>query len=68
MNDPLESLATNLLSFAKVMDARFEATQAQYATMMTHMEVIRAEIKNLAIKLNEPTKEKAVKRYPYRST
>ena len=43
MSDPtIEAL----LALAKVMDARFEATQAQYATMMTNMEVIKQQMQN----------------------
>ena len=42
MSDPtIEAL----LALAKVMDARFEATQAQYATMMTN-EVIKQQMQN----------------------
>ena len=42
MSDPtIEAL----LALAKVMDARFEATQAQYATMMTNI-VIKQQMQN----------------------
>lgn len=46
MSDPLEKLAEELLNYAKLTDARFEAMQAQYAVMQTNMEIIKQQQKH----------------------
>jgi predicted glycoside hydrolase/deacetylase ChbG (UPF0249 family) len=59
----LTAIKISVENAAKIADARWAAEQTQYATLMTHMELIRAEIKNnndyMTNKLNELTKEKA---------
>lgn len=54
----LEAIKVSVENAAKVADARWAAEQTQYSTLMTHMELIRAEIKNVANRLNELAKEK----------
>jgi hypothetical protein len=44
--DELRRMMESLLTYATVMDARFEATQAQYAALMTNMEVIKQHMQN----------------------
>jgi hypothetical protein len=44
--DELRRMMESLLTYATVMDARFEATQAQYATLMTTMEVVKQQMQN----------------------
>ena len=58
----LAAIKTNIEAVSQVADARWAAQQSQYSTMMTHMELIRAEVKNnhniVMNKLDELTKEK----------
>jgi len=44
--DDLRRIMESFVDYAKVMDARFEATQAQYATLMTNMEIIKQQMQN----------------------
>ena len=44
--DDLRRIMESFVDYAKVMDARFEATQAQYAALMTNMEVIKQHMQN----------------------
>jgi hypothetical protein len=55
----LTAIKAGIEGVSKVADARWAAEQSQYATLTTHMELIRAEIKNVSVKLDELMKEKA---------
>jgi phage-related minor tail protein len=44
--DDLRRIMESFVDYAKVMDARFEATQAQYAALMTNMEIIKQQMQN----------------------
>jgi hypothetical protein len=58
----LAAIKANMEAISQVADARWAAQQSQYSTMMTHMELIRAEVKNnhtiVMNKLDELAKEK----------
>lgn len=58
----LAAIKANMEAISRVADARWGAQQSQYSTMMTHMELIRAEVKNnhtiVMNKLDELAKEK----------
>jgi hypothetical protein len=58
----LAAIKASMEAISRVADARWGAQQSQYSTMMTHMELIRAEVKNnhtiVMNKLDELAKEK----------